>query len=276
MGIIQTLSDVIRETADRFVSDVADSFRASIRPVYRVNRRRNIPEHVGTCTLLEYGAERILVTAAHVADHNTETSLYVGGTKDLVEVKDQFFATKAPAQNRDNDFLDFAASKLSPATLQAMGDVAFIPAAVIADHVYPPGANRLYACLGFPNSKNKEVHVGNRSVKTVLWKYSSYAVAAPALPGYPTTDQRHLFIDFDKKHTRDASGQVVNTIWPQGASGGPVFDIGDFADKSIVFPDCVCHPRLAAIILRKPRSASVLMSVRIQTVLAALAVHATK
>lgn len=276
MGTIQTLSDVIRETADRFVNEVADRFRASIRAIYRVDRRRDVPEHVGTCTLLEVGAERILVTAAHVADHNTETSLYVAGSKDLVEVKDQLFATEAPGGNREDDFLDFAVCRLSAATIKAMGDVAFIPAALVAEHGYPPSANRLYACLGFPNSKNKEIHAGSRSVKTVLWKYSSYAVAPPVLSGYPPTDQYHLFIDFDKKHARDASGHVVNTIRPQGASGGPVFDIGDFADKSIVFPDCVCHPRLAAIIIRKPMKARVLMTVRIQTVLARLAMHARK
>jgi len=271
VGAIQTLADVIRETADRFLNDVSDRFRGSVRAIYRVSTDRELPEHLGTCTLLEHGAERVLITAAHVSDHSTQTSLYVGGANSLVEIKDPFFATQAPDGNRDKDFFDFAVCRPRSETLEELGDVTFMPSALCADRSFPPGANHLYGCLGFPNSKNRGIHAGNRSVKTVLWRYSSYAVAPPALEGYPSTDQHHLFVDFDGKRAKTADGQVVNAIWPQGASGGPIFDMGDFGDKAIAFPDAVCQPRLAAILIQKPAKAKVLMGVRIQAVLAALA-----
>lgn len=270
VNVILTLPDVIRETADRFLNDVSSTFRKSIRPVYRVSRAREIPEQIGTCTLLEIGCRRLIVTAAHVADHQAQGSLYIGGERLLVELTDRMFQTPAPDGDRDNDYLDFAICNASADLLGKLGDISFVTPDLFANCSYPPSADRLYVCLGFPNSKNKDIHVGTQSVKTTLWRYCSYAVAPPPIAGYPTSDEHHLFIDFNKKRARNAAGGIVITIWPQGASGGPIFEIGDFSDRAIVFPDCVCRPKLAGILIQKPKLADAIMCVRLQVVVGAL------
>jgi hypothetical protein len=69
--------------AERFherVESLSAKFLPAVRPIYG-GTKDGLPVHIGTCTLLKIGADRYLITAAHVIDYNTDadTTLYVGG-----------------------------------------------------------------------------------------------------------------------------------------------------------------------------------------------------
>jgi hypothetical protein len=84
VALIRSNEEMIRRAAHRRAQAVVDQFREAIRPNYRVERcsaRRDMPSHVGTCTLFLVGDNKLIATAAHIIDQHAKADLLVGGEK---------------------------------------------------------------------------------------------------------------------------------------------------------------------------------------------------
>jgi hypothetical protein len=237
VSLIVPVEQAIREEAHRRLEDLAEHKGGAVRAIYGQRRGRpDLPEAIGSCTLVRVRGVSLLLTAAHVVDHHKITSLHVAGKTALLPVTADFYAT-GPNNGLGDDPHDFAACILTASQLEALGDVSFIEEPEIGKGS-EFGRGAIFGCLGFPISKNKKVNATDRSVSTTLWKYTSYEKATGESATRPDAiAERHLFVQFDKKKAKDRQGVTVNAINPTGASGGPVFYLGNLGAGSTYSPD---------------------------------------
>ena len=270
MTSILLVDVAIRDEAHRRLSLLVEKHRSAVRPVYRQSpKRADLVEAVGTCTLVRIRDVHLLLTAAHVPEHHKVTSLHVGGSDSLMPVTARFEVT-APASPQGDDPYDFAACRLSAEQLAALGDVTFIE-----DSALPKGTHfsrgSVFGCLGYPISKNKNVDATAQTVSTKLWQYTSYEKAEGISASRQDADpDSHLFIQFDEKKSRDQGGNTVNSIKPQGASGGPVFHLGNLGSGSSYAKDATFAPMLAGILTLNPEHGDAVRATRINVIIGAL------
>jgi len=270
VSAIKTIQEIVRAALDECVESLSAKFLPAVRPIYG-STAHGRPEHIGTCTLLRLGEDRYLVTAAHVIDHNTDnaTTLYLGGApgQDLIEINADFWATVKPDNHRENDHHDFALWKMPPDVINALGDVKYFEDSEIGDgRTSPDGRN--YLALGYPNSKNKKLDNPNKRVVPKLWKYSASAKPNDQLASrLGIFGHDHFFLDFDSEHSRDPGGEIVNSINPRGASGGPLIDMGRIANPENLAPDRQLRGRLAGILIEHQDRDKAIVAVKIGLVL---------
>ena len=271
MASIVTVEEAIREEAHRRLEAVTATFKRSIRLIYAESLdRKGLPEALGTGTLIRVGNVSLMLTAAHVTRNIEHTSLHVGGGHELVPLGGTAFHSAALPGQLD-DPVDMSAWLLEPSLIAELGDVSFLEA-----DTFPIGTDfgrgALFGCLGYPTSKNKDVHAGNQTVKTKLWKYASHenddgssALRAGSNPNW------HLFIQFDSKHSRDEDGNVVNSPNPTGVSGGPVVYLGNLGSGDTYAIGSRIRPMLAGILTTNPKNGDAMRATRIDKILEVLA-----
>ena len=257
------------EEATRRGKSAVERFRWAIRPIYALLPRDQV-EHIATCTLLNIDRVRLLVTAAHVIDqHSKNSSLLIGGRDRIVNLEAEFQKTKAPEDSQDADHFDFAFAPVTDEMAAKLGAVEYIPESAIslgrrAERRY------FYHCVGFPNSKNKDIFPGSQLAKTKLWPYTSYGKLSEEITESWYDPEAHLFIDFSQRHSRDAAtGKIVNSIKPRGASGGPVFFVSAFSDPEELRPGREANTPLEGIMIERNTKNAAVVAVKINLVLAA-------
>src|SRR5687767_811624 len=83
-----------------------DAIQDLCAPIYGVDDR-SVPYLIGSGTLMDVGAQTFLVTAAHVLDANSRTTLYLPGNP-IVPIRGRAVKTQAPTAGRDTDTIDLA------------------------------------------------------------------------------------------------------------------------------------------------------------------------
>lgn len=146
--------DELRKLTRQAIAEAADGANAyahAVRPIYGATAEGR-PEHIGSSILIDASGTKLIVTAAHVIDWNSQSSLYVGlAATELLEA--EFMMSVAPNDHRDSDAIDFAVARFPERLLPALGDAIFIPETMIG---VPQDPSRHYfTCIGFPNSQNK-------------------------------------------------------------------------------------------------------------------------
>ncbi len=189
-----------------------------------------------------------LLTAAHNLDWNKFTTLYLGVNMTETLVLDAF-VSKAPGGVRDDDRLDFAIARLPDSLLNQLG-----PASLIAENDISRSVadtvGRTYTCLGYPNSKNRTPPRFATTLKPALGIYTSNGVPTDRLGTRADVDT-HILIDYNFKFSRDENGVRVNSIKPNGFSGGAVIDLGRLSDPATL--DKKCNPKLIAMLIEAHR-----------------------
>ncbi len=92
---IQTINEISRDILNEWSENARARYRDAVRPIYGATGKGD-PDHIGSCILLEVDGEQFLLTAAHVLDHNQNTSLYLGGDE-LILLQFEALATIAPS-----------------------------------------------------------------------------------------------------------------------------------------------------------------------------------
>jgi hypothetical protein len=134
-GVILSSQDIIRDQAQVRAQAVIAQFRAAIRPIYRADRNkslRDMPTHVGTCTLFRVGNLNLVATAAHIIDQHADADLLVGGDKAPVPLTGMFSGTAAPNGNRALDKYDFSVSPVTDELVTDLGSVSYIDSRFIS------------------------------------------------------------------------------------------------------------------------------------------------
>lgn len=165
------------------------------------------------------------------------------------------------------DRYDFAVRKISPHTISALGSVKYI-----TEHEISPATSgsdgHVYLALGYPNTRNKRIDSSGKSVRAELWMYSSTAKTNDSLARkLGMTGADHLFIGFDKKHSKDSSGRIINSIKPKGASGGALFDLGYLAHPDNLTKTPECKGLLAGMLIEYHPDHGSIVATRIGAIL---------
>lgn len=266
MGTVKTMSELVREKLDQAADSGADQFISAIRPIYGASDHGQ-PEHIGSGLLLLWKDKRYLVTAAHVIDENSESTLYLGVGSCLQEISAEFYCTKKPDNDRSKDHYDFAWTELTNLSLEGYDDLSFVSESKISHEGGCPNENA-YLALGYPNSKNKKHDSVNRSVTPKYMKYTSTLKSDQSwATDRSLSGNDHILLKYHSKYARDSDGNKVNTLSPRGASGGALIDMGALHQVEAYRPNHTPVGRLVGMIIEKCAKHNVLVAVRIGTIL---------
>lgn len=260
---IQTINEISRDILNEWSENARARYRDAVRPIYGATGKGD-PDHIGSCILLEVDGEHFLLTAAHVLDHNQNTSLYLGGDE-LILLQFEALATIAPSGDRDKDHADFAIARLDPETLAKLSGAMFITQNDFSPHV-GSAEGRVYSCLGYPNSKNKPKPYNGKNIKPMIGLYTSVGRPSTKLPMI-ANDKCHILIDHNAKFSRDETGNRVSSIALPGFSGGAIIDLGFISPDTISSPP---QPKLAALLIEAHKNEHVILGTRLATILGAV------
>ena len=261
---MDVVEPVTREILDGWTHAVGEHFLPCVRPIYTV-KRSGIPDQVGTCVLMRTAGRRYLVTAAHISDFIDYATLYIGGTKGLVEITGDFFATHRPKGDRRLDHYDFAVSPVSNLTAIALGNVSYVQARAIARNRHSKDG-QFYMAFGYPNSRNKRLDVARRHVPAKPFRHTSRAMEDAALSRrLGVSGDDHLFVSYEK-YVSTGKRKRSKAIKAKGFSGGALIEL-DIVSCFAGSP----RGRLAGIITsRSSGKRAKIVATKIQTVLASL------
>jgi hypothetical protein len=132
----------------------------------------------------------------------------------------------------------------------------------------------LYVCLGYPNSKNKEVDAERREMDVKLFMHAGTGHTDPTKLGVMGSRYHgaNLFVNLGK-HVLDVQGGKKNPVSMRGMSGGPVFLVGDRGKYNTMRDDSDFTPLLQGIIIEKPERAHAVVAVSIGAIIETLRKH---
>lgn len=241
----------------------------AVRPIYRADDR-GIPDHEGSCVLLELNGRKYMVTASHVMESGKieDSELYVGGENHFIKITGEYLRTPAPA-GIQNDPYDFAVWRLSDADVANLGDVAYVGSDNIS-RGQTSSEGHVYSIIGYPNTKNRSVDKSLRKASSRRWSYFSVPRdGTKAASTMGVSGNEHIFIGYDK-HSKDSTGKTVNSVSVRGVSGGAVIDLGRLADPQTLAPDAEFTPRLVAVFIEYHKSSQVTASTKLGVILEVL------
>ncbi|WP_155806675.1 trypsin-like serine protease [Mariprofundus ferrooxydans] len=265
-GKIKTVAEATFDRMNECSKELAKQFLKSVRSIYG-STKYGKPSHIGSGVLISYGSNKILLTAAHVMDHNELTTLYISGERSLVSLTGHCSLTVAPNGNRRMDKLDFALLLLSDETIQKMGQVEYLDEHQFQVTDLPPN-ERCCLALGFPNSRNKRCNNTNMKVKQEPFVYTSVLKtddflyrSLSANPAY------HYLLDYCSNHSKDEENNTVNSVSPKGVSGGGLFLIEGMANPESYKPNAKCNGKLLGILIEYHKNEKVLLFTKLSVVL---------
>lgn len=91
----------------------------------------------------------------------------------------------------------------------------------------------LGVAIGYPNSKNRNILSGDKSLRKMrAFNYCGaiFSDSDTVFDGLKFPSDSHVLIEFNDKHSFDAGGDRVNSVFPRGMSGGPLVSMEDFND----------------------------------------------
>jgi len=175
-------------------------------------------ESIGSAILLRVGDEALVLSAAHVLDHATETSpLYIGSHDSGVLLQGRWFRTPLPESGqREDDRVDVGCARLLAKAVDSFDHTCFLASAELAPHrILSPGDHVVLS--GYPCTKQRWAGKLEREA-------SLYAVIAECSPvedyGTLGVDRSHaVVLGFDKRRVRTRHGPATAPdLW--GVSGG--------------------------------------------------------
>jgi hypothetical protein len=265
---IKTVQQVIRDRLRKCTDGASARFKDAILPIYGSTETGG-PFQIGSSILLKIGKQPVLLTAAHNIDWNKSTSLYIGRSALKEPLRLTFFTSDKPHGDRDKDTYDFAVANISDNLVAKLGGVKYVTEAEISWSV-PSTKGRVYACFGYPNSKNKKIDQKNKKITPRFGRYTSRAIRPLALlKKLKVSGNDHLFVAFNKKYSRDEAGNRVNSIAMPGFSGGAVIDLGNFSDRDDLVGEC--NPLLAGLFIEFHSEHKSIVATRLSTILSGLA-----
>lgn len=224
MSTLKSIREIVIERAEECCNIVSARFLPSVRIIYGSGEDLK-PVSIGTCFFLKISNCSLLVTAAHVIDQNKYTALYVGDVNGLIPIQGDFWATKAPEENRNLDHYDFAFWKMSDAMLNRLTDARFIAEREISRNRGTMDG-RQFLAMGYPVSLNQYVDEERLKVPAKAWTYQGSHCPNETLSAkLRVSGHDHFFIKFDE-HSGNYNGDVYSSVDPTGISGGALIDLG--------------------------------------------------
>lgn len=244
----------------------ADQFIPSIRPIYG-SSPNGVPLHIGTGILLEWKGEHFFLTAAHIIDKNSISTLYLGLGDSLKEISTSFNCTSKPNNDRSLDYYDFAWTQLSNITSVNSDECTFITPDQI-EPSYGYQERNAYLALGYPISKNKKLDIPNHMVTPKYMKYmSSLDLSCGWTKERSLNCKDHLILKYHHKYAKDSEGKQVKTLSPKGVSGGALVNMGALHEPETYRLGHTPKGKLSGMLIENSKNHNVLVAVKIKTII---------
>ena len=265
--MIELLAEAEQRRLRECASQAAADFGNSVRAIYgSSSATERLPQHVGSCILLDIDGTRVVSTAAHIADETTHGGvLFIAGPVrlELVPMLGSIKATAPPGGNRNLDHSDCAFWRVPDGMVEDLGAANFLDTSRLSQN-RAPHEDRYYAAFGYTTSRNAErVDHIKRTITAVPSMHAGNAVLDPALARkLHSSDDQHIFVRFAKK-AEDEYGAKANVFHPKGFSGGALLDLGDFTSPEIYAGGTKDRARLAGMIIEYHKEHRALVAVKI-------------
>jgi hypothetical protein len=231
--------------------------------IYRVDPYHR-PEQFGTGVYLCICDHYFLLTAAHVLDDLTNSTLYIAGytTNELIALEGESLRSVTDDGSRDNDRSDIGICRLGPDLVTKIGAESFLPVSMVdVDDTGDAGAT--YIAMGYPAKKNTRLNYENKSVKRHPFSYTTKVLVNNELIKMGFHNSSHILVGYKKRHSRDSSGRDTTAPNPFGMSGGPLWRFKTYSGKSF--------SRLVGILIEWKKESGGILAVRLPAVLASIA-----
>jgi len=199
-------------------------------------------------------AHSFLVTAAHVLDENEQTTLYVGGADELIELS---------GPSKRHDTFDFGFLDISDTPPDQWSRYRFVSTPdVDVDDI--PSDHTLYAFLGYPETKNKPLPGRKFRLST-----TAFTLVGSTLERYASLQLNpptHFVGEFDRKRQIDSEGRLATGPNPHGISGGGMWRLGHVDELA----SGTNSEKLIGVGLEYRKSERILVGVSVSLVVAAL------
>jgi hypothetical protein len=256
--MIELLAESEQRRLRECAPQAARDFHDSVLAIYGSSAATNgLPEHIGSCVLLDIDGTPVVATAAHIADKIISgTTLFVAGPArpQLVPILGgDIKTTIPPSGDRKLDHSDSAFWRMPDEVVQSLGATNFLGTSRLA-HNRAPIERRYYTALGYAVSRNDPgIDHHQRSIASVPSMYTSTAGLEPTLERklrrkLRSSGDEHIFVRYSKE-AHAADGATMKTFYPEGFSGGALLDLGDFTTFAIYAGETRQRARLAAMII---------------------------
>lgn len=199
----------LRERQFAHYNAVIKKHLKSVRHIYGVDGEGR-PYPIGTCVLLEVDGLHYIVTAAHVIDHNKDTTLFMNNDKGGVPLTGNFSIISSPKKEVD---FDVAFLPLNAEIEKEMGDCVFLKEDEVIKDLF--GFNHFMA-FGYPKSRNKPNHA-TKTITSQAYPYINKHLRQKGVFHY----LKYQDINFDENGKK-----FSNAVEPDGMSGGAIIDLG--------------------------------------------------
>ena len=174
---------------------------------------------VGTGVLVAVAQMRFVVTAAHVADENEWTSLYIGTGRKIVRLlSGPICATAKPNGVRDRDRVDLAIVEPFPETLEKLSS----ESSFLAPEEFDVRSEELetqYYASGFPGTQTR-AHLGTNTAYSKGVIISGKTSSTEKYAEVNANVRSHVVINFDRERVAGTDGSIQKAPEPPGMSGG--------------------------------------------------------
>lgn len=263
--MVEELDEVSRDFINKAAYAAQQRFRDAVKPIYGATSNGK-PEHIGSAFLLELREGCFLLTAAHVIDWNKSSSIYIGTDDELGLLSSEAFVSAALDGNRKKDHFDFAIIRLEDKMLGKLSNSTFVTESEIS-HEKEHIDGRIYTCLGYPNSRNRQRP--GRNVSSSMLSYTDVERPATQLPSV-AAEENHILVNYNSKYSRNQRGEKVSSTAIRGCSGGAIIEAGRFSNQTLnAAPD----PKVAALLIEAYVGEKVILGVRLTTILSGVRWH---
>jgi hypothetical protein len=236
----------------------------AVVPLFGVSER-STPSLIGTGFLVAHAESRILVGAAHVADEQSETPLFVPSENGVLhKIEAPAVKTLAPDGNRDLDKIDVAFWDL-PKELSAELERArwFLPTLLLQPGA-PSSPSHQYSFVGYPHKGTKTIY-GTTRIRAVPESFTGKCVSQGSLISVGGLPNKNIAVEFDHKLVQFGPRLVVPKD-RHGMSGGPVFGLTHGAGL-----EGVPKVRIVGVAIEHHKKEGLLLATRIDSLLQLLA-----
>lgn len=269
MTKIQTLPEITMNRITELSEAAICKYRSSILPIYGSTETGSL-YHIGTAIAANFNNQKMLLTAAHVIDKNQHSSLYIGGKEKLILLEMDFLSSAKIDGQRCKDRYDFAVGRLSKEMIHSLKGTSFISSSDVCTQNFEPEGTFL-TLAGYPNSKNKKFDHAKFTISPKLFHYSDMRRPCQKLvQNLNISEKSHVCIKYDQKYSQDTQGQRINSIKLNGLSGGPIFNIGQSANSSVLAGLHNPKPCLTGLIIEYHKEQKAIVSTRIKTIINAI------
>ncbi len=235
----------------------------AVSPIYGLDNRDR-PQLIGSAVLLSVTPHIFLITAAHVLDENKDTTLYLAGRHEPIEVAGPSYRVLAPPSGRRDDNLDVGFILLAGAMVNELARFTVLtPQDIDVDDL--PAHHTLYGFVGYPGTRNKPLPGRKFQLSSAVFVLTPTPLDRYAPLGL--NPLLHFVADFDRNKLVDRQKGLITGPQPHGLSGGGVWRLGRHDE----FLAGSHTEKLIGIGIEYRESTKVLVGVRMSLVVASLA-----